>query len=34
MFFFQMGTSTSRILQGSPLACMLKCWKDMDPDNL
>jgi hypothetical protein len=34
MFFFQMGTSSSRVLEGSPLACLLKCWKDINPDNL
>jgi hypothetical protein len=34
MFFFQMGTSSSSIQEGSPLACLLKSWKDTDPDNL
>jgi hypothetical protein len=34
MFFFQMGTSSSRVLEGSPLVCLLKRWKDINPDNV
>jgi hypothetical protein len=34
MFFFQMGTSSSRVPEGSPLSCLLKRWKGIDPDNL
>jgi hypothetical protein len=29
-----MGTSFSQVPEGSLLACLLKCWKDIDPDNL
>jgi hypothetical protein len=28
MFFFQVGTSSSQVLEGSPFVCLLKCWKD------
>jgi hypothetical protein len=34
VFFFQMGTSSSRVLAGSLLAYLLKHWKDIDSDNL
>jgi hypothetical protein len=34
MFFFQMRTSSSQVPEGSPLACLLKHWKDINPDNL
>jgi hypothetical protein len=34
MFFFQMQTSSSPVPEGSPLACLLKRWKNIDPDNL
>jgi hypothetical protein len=34
VFFIQMGTSSSQVPEGSPLVCLLKCWKDTNPDNL
>jgi hypothetical protein len=29
-----MGNQASRILEGSPLDCLLKHWKDLDPESL
>jgi hypothetical protein len=29
-----MGNQASRIQEGSPLACLLKHWKDLDPESI